>query len=48
MYSEHKLPRHFIEEYLYKIYSGMLYSIANLDEEFLNEYLEEEFAKKLI
>ena len=48
MYSEHKLPRHFIEEHLYKIYQGMIYSMANLDEEFLTEYLEKSFSTKLI
>ena len=48
IYGQHRIPIHFIEDYLYKIYLGLLHSIAQLDEEFLSEYLEEKFAEKLI
>ena len=48
MFSEHKIPKKFIDDYLYKIYIGTLHSMAALDEEFLENYLEKNFAKKLI
>lgn len=35
-------------DHLKKIYFGTLHSIVELDEEFLGEYLEAGFAKKLI
>ena len=48
IFHEHKLPYHFITNHLYKIYAGTLHSIAKRDEEFLNEYLEESFALRLL
>jgi hypothetical protein len=35
-------------EHLIKIYKGYLYASADHDKEFLNEYLEKNFADKVI
>jgi len=48
MFSEHKVPEHFIMDYLYKIYLGTLKAMADNDEEFLREYLEKNFSDKLV
>jgi hypothetical protein len=46
-FTQHKIPKEFVTNLLFKIYRGTLMSIQNNDEEFLREYLEEEFANKL-
>ena len=48
VFAQHKIPKNMIIDHVYKIYQGALYSMANLDEEFLGEYLEADFAKRLI
>lgn len=43
----HKIPREFVYSHLNKIYAGFLHSIASRDEEFLREYTEANFCKRL-
>lgn len=47
IFSQHRLPQQFISNLLFKIYRGALLALQNNDEEFIREYLEEEFANKL-
>ena len=42
------MPKELIFDHLLKIYNGAIYSMAAKDEEFLYEYLEKGFAKKLL
>jgi hypothetical protein len=48
VFAQHKIPKNMIIDHIYKIYQGTLYSMANLDEEFLGEYLEADFSNRLI
>lgn len=48
IFAEQRIPKYMVIDHLKKIYFGTLNSIIELDEEFLNEYLEPTFAKKLI
>ncbi|KAL4504165.1 hypothetical protein ABPG72_021003 [Tetrahymena utriculariae] len=48
VFAEQRIPKYMVIDHLKKIYLGTLHSIVDLDEEFLNEYLEAGFAKKLI
>ena len=47
IFAEHRIPKEFVLNHLFKIYVGMIYSIANRDEEFILEYCEKNFAEKL-
>jgi len=48
IFSYHKVPKDFVTNHFNKIYSGVLYSIAARDEEFLSEYLEKNFSERLL
>jgi len=48
VFAFHKIPKDFVTNHLNKIYTGVLYSIAARDEEFLNEYLEKHFCERLL
>jgi len=48
VFAESKIPKSMVLNHHCKIFEGMMYSMAALDEEFLNEYLEAHFAQRLI
>ena len=48
IFTTSRVPRDYVLHHLYKIFSGVLYSIENQDEEFLNEYCEKNFSDKLM
>jgi len=44
---ENQIPHQFLSDYMEKIFLGSVYAIAEQDYEFMDEYLEPNFAKKL-
>lgn len=48
VFSEHRLPKDMINSYLSKIFIGTLHAMADHDKVFLQEYLEENMANRLI
>lgn len=48
IFSEQKIPQQLVLNHLFKIYNGVIYSIAAQDAEFLTEYCEKSFAERLI
>eukprot|EP01017_Pseudomicrothorax_dubius_P011145 TRINITY_DN14112_c0_g5_i1.p1 TRINITY_DN14112_c0_g5~~TRINITY_DN14112_c0_g5_i1.p1 ORF type:complete len:322 (+),score=60.02 TRINITY_DN14112_c0_g5_i1:110-1075(+) len=48
VFAQHRLPKDFILDHLFKIYRGVLLSSQNVDEEFLREYLEPGFAQRFV
>lgn len=47
IFAEHRIPRDFVLNHLFKIYNGMIYSMAGNDKEFIYEYCEKNLADRL-
>ena len=44
IFAQHKIPQRLVMDHLIKIFNGYLYASAAKDTEFLDEYLEKNFA----
>eukprot|EP01016_Furgasonia_blochmanni_P052771 TRINITY_DN8453_c0_g1_i5.p1 TRINITY_DN8453_c0_g1~~TRINITY_DN8453_c0_g1_i5.p1 ORF type:complete len:327 (-),score=54.60 TRINITY_DN8453_c0_g1_i5:287-1267(-) len=47
IFAQHRLPKQVILNYIYKIYNGVLNAMSDGDTEFLNEYCEAHFSKRI-